>query len=53
MYEFLTQNSLYVVLIVALTVWIGIAYYLFRLERAVITLQASSDRNNSSSAAHS
>lgn len=48
MYEFLTQNSLYVVLIVALTVWIGIAYYLFRLERAVSVLQqASSDHTSS------
>jgi hypothetical protein len=42
MYEFLTQHSLYVVLLVTLTVWIGIAYYLFRLERAVTKLQEAS-----------
>ncbi len=42
MYNFLVQNSLYVVLLVALTVWIGIAYYLFRLERSVTKLQKSS-----------
>jgi hypothetical protein len=39
MYEFLVKHSLYVVLLVALTVWAGIAYYLFRLERSVSSLE--------------
>lgn len=41
MYEFFTQHSLYVVLTVVLTVWIGIAFYLVRLERSVTKLQNS------------
>jgi CcmD family protein len=43
MYEFFTQNSLYVVLAVVMTVWIGIAVYLVRLERTVTKLQNSMD----------
>jgi hypothetical protein len=39
MYDFLTQNALYVVLIIALTIWLGIAFYLVRLERTVTHLQ--------------
>jgi hypothetical protein len=39
MYEFLTKNSIYVVLCVALTVWAGIAFFLFRLERTVTKLE--------------
>jgi len=34
-YEFLSQNSLYIVLIVSLAVWAGICIFLFRLERKV------------------
>jgi CcmD family protein len=41
MYEFFTQHSLYVVLSVVMTVWIGIAFYLVRLERTVTKLQSS------------
>jgi hypothetical protein len=44
MYEFLTKNSIYVVLCVALTVWAGIAYFLFRLERTVSKLERSSEK---------
>lgn len=39
MYEFFTQHSIYVVLTIVLTIWIGIAFYLLRLERAVTRLQ--------------
>ncbi|MCS6807707.1 MAG: CcmD family protein [Bacteroidota bacterium] len=45
MYEFLTQHSLYVVLIIALTVWLGIAYYLMRLERIVTKYEQSSSHS--------
>jgi len=47
MYEFFTQHSLYVVLLVTLTVWTGIAYYLFRLERTVTKLQETSSGTHS------
>lgn len=40
MYEFFTQYSIYVVLSITLTVWLGIAWYLLRLERNVSKLQA-------------
>jgi CcmD family protein len=46
MYEFFTQNSLYVVLSVVMTVWIGIAVYLVRLERTVAKLQSSTDSSS-------
>jgi CcmD family protein len=49
MYEFLTKNSLYVVLCVAMTVWIGIAYFLFRLERSVSRLEQQSSSGNEQS----
>jgi CcmD family protein len=35
MAEFLSQNSLFVVLIVVLAIWIGILWYLFRIEKRV------------------
>jgi hypothetical protein len=43
--DFLIKNSLYVVLCVALTVWAGIAWYLFRLERMVVRLEAQTQAN--------
>lgn len=39
MYEFLSQNELYIVLIVALICWLGIFGYLFRLDRKVLSLE--------------
>ncbi|HEX9656762.1 MAG TPA: CcmD family protein [Bacteroidota bacterium] len=32
MYEFLTANALYVVLLIVLVIWFGIYTYLYRLE---------------------
>lgn len=39
MYNFLVHNQLYVVLIVVIVVWIGIAYALIRIERKVDRLE--------------
>ncbi len=39
MYDFLTDNAIYVVLIVALVIWIGIAWYLVRLDKKVRALE--------------
>ena len=33
MYQFLEQNSLYVVLLVVLMIWAGLFVYLFRMDR--------------------
>ncbi|MBL7998298.1 MAG: CcmD family protein [Candidatus Kapabacteria bacterium] len=43
MIEFLTKNAIYVVLIIALTVWGGIAWYLSRLERRITTLEKQTE----------
>jgi CcmD family protein len=37
--DFLSQNSLWIVLLVVLVVWIGILGYLFRIERRVKQLE--------------
>ncbi len=39
MYEFLSQNALYVVLVVVLIVWVGIYGYLFRIDRKLAKLE--------------
>lgn len=39
LYEFLSQNSLYVVLLVVLVVWIGIFGYLNRIESRIKKLE--------------
>ena len=39
MSDFFSQNSLYVVLLVTLAVWLGIYAYLFRLERKIRSLE--------------
>jgi len=39
MYNFLTQNSLYVVLIIAVICWTGIFLYLLRLDRKLSVLE--------------
>jgi CcmD family protein len=35
MYEFLGHNQLYIVLLVVLLIWIGIVWYLFRLDKKI------------------
>ena len=35
MYEFLSQNQMYIVLCVTLLIWIGIVWYLIRLDKKI------------------
>jgi len=39
MYEFLEQNSLYVVLLIVLMIWTGLFFYLLRIDRRVTKLE--------------
>lgn len=39
MYEFLVQNSIFVVLIIALMIWFGLATFLLFLDRKLIKLE--------------
>lgn len=49
MYEFLAQHSLYVVLVIALIVFSGIAYLLMRLERTVTMVEQQLNNHTISS----
>lgn len=40
--EFLRQNSLYIVLLIALVVWFGIFWYLFAIERRIRRIEQQS-----------
>ena len=35
MYEFLNQNQMYIVLVVTMLIWIGVLWYLMRLDKKV------------------
>jgi CcmD family protein len=37
--EFLEQNSIYIVLIISLMIWAGIAYYLFKIDSKISKLE--------------
>jgi CcmD family protein len=39
MYDFLSQNPLYIVMLIVLICWLGIFLYLFRLDRKVSRLE--------------
>jgi CcmD family protein len=39
MYEFLSQNQLYIVLCVTLLTWFGIVWYLIRLDKKIGQLE--------------
>jgi CcmD family protein len=39
MYEFLSQNALYIVLLIVLICWVGIFTYLWRLDRKIARLE--------------
>lgn len=39
MYDFLSQNELYIVLIIVLICWLGLFLYLFRLDKKVKKLE--------------
>ena len=47
MFEFLSQNALYVVLIIVLTCWFGILAYLFRLDKKIKTLEEKTAQKGS------
>jgi len=39
-YKFLENNSYYVVLIITLIIWIGIFWYLFRLDKKIRRMES-------------
>jgi CcmD family protein len=39
MYEFLSQNQLYIVLCITLLIWLGIVWYLIRLDKKLGQLE--------------
>jgi CcmD family protein len=39
MYEFLSEHSIYVVLTIVLTCWLGIFFYLLRLDKKISLLE--------------
>ncbi|MDH4068996.1 MAG: CcmD family protein [Ignavibacteria bacterium] len=43
MFDFLSSNPLYIVLIISLVVWGGIYIYMARLQRRVETLEKQND----------
>jgi len=47
MYDFLEQNAMYLVLIIALVTWAGLFIYLFSIDRNLKKLEgAENDRKN-------
>jgi CcmD family protein len=40
--DFFSQNSLFVVLIVVLVIWLGILLYLFRIEKRIARIEQES-----------
>lgn len=42
--EFLSQNSLYVILLIVLVVWFGIFGYLFTIERRIRQMEQQSKK---------
>lgn len=42
--EFLSQNSLYIVLLIVLVVWFGIFGYLFTIERRIRQMEQQSKK---------
>jgi len=44
MLEFLSQNSLFIVLIIALVVWLGVYLYLFRIDGRLKKLEQQSQK---------
>lgn len=35
MYDFLEKNAMYIVLLIALIIWIGLFFYIFRLDKRI------------------
>ena len=43
---FLEQNTLYIVLIISLMIWLGIVFYLYRIDSKVAKLEKSFAESN-------
>jgi CcmD family protein len=39
MYDFLEKNAMYIVLLIALIIWIGLYFYMFRLDKRIKKLE--------------
>ncbi len=39
MYDFLEKNAMYIVLLIALIIWIGLFFYIFRLDSRIKKLE--------------
>jgi len=39
MYDFLEKNAMYIVLLIALIIWIGLFFYMFRLDKRIEKLE--------------
>jgi len=39
MYDFLEKNALYIVLLIALIIWIGLFFYIFRIDKKLKKLE--------------
>jgi CcmD family protein len=39
MYDFLEKNALYIVLLIALIIWIGLFFYIFRMDKKLKKLE--------------
>jgi CcmD family protein len=44
MLEFLSQNQMYIVLVIVLLIWAGIVWYLMRMDKRVTELENHSRR---------
>lgn len=45
MYEFLVSNSIFVVLIISLIIWIGISFFLFMIDNKISKLEDIINKN--------
>ncbi len=46
MYQFLVENTLFVVLIIVLIIWFGIAFYIFIMERNLKKIERIIESDN-------
>lgn len=44
MFEFLTQNQMYIVLVIVLLIWAGIVSYLVRIDKRLTMLEGHSKK---------
>ena len=46
MYQFLVENTLYVVLAIVLIIWFGLAYYIFKIDRNLKKIEKIIENDN-------